>query len=143
MRIVLIAVFCLATGIAIGALAFKTKPQGGAAAETKSADKPVNWKMGSAYPGALVQLGSLGKDLSSKLGRVSGGSIKLRFYEPGALVPPPACSMRYRKARSTPPGRHPATGSARTARLRCFLPCPSGRQPENTAPGIITAVAKS
>jgi len=87
MRIVLIAVFCLATGIAIGALAFKTKPQGGAAAETKSADKPVNWKMGSAYPGALVQLGSLGKDLSSKLERVSGGSIKLRFYEPGALVP--------------------------------------------------------
>jgi TRAP-type mannitol/chloroaromatic compound transport system substrate-binding protein len=52
------------------------------------AQEPVRWKMGSAFPGKLIQLGSLGKSLSEKLERISGGNIQLKFFEPNALVPP-------------------------------------------------------
>ncbi len=47
----------------------------------------VRLKMGSTYPSKLVQLGSLGKELEKNLNTMSGGSIKVKFYEPGALVP--------------------------------------------------------
>lgn len=47
----------------------------------------IRWKMGSAYPSRLVQLGSLGVDLSKNVERISGGTFELKFYEPGALVP--------------------------------------------------------
>jgi len=53
-----------------------------------AADKRVNWKMGSAFPSKLVQLGSLGVSLSKKIERVSGGNVRLKFFEPNALVPP-------------------------------------------------------
>lgn len=78
----------IAIGLAAGAVLFKSaSPTSEPEQAAITADKPLNWKMGSAYPGALTQLGSLGKDLSRKIDRVSGGSFKLRFYEPGALVP--------------------------------------------------------
>lgn len=48
----------------------------------------VRWKMGSAFPSKLVQLGSLGVSLSKKLERISGGDIRIQFFEPNALVPP-------------------------------------------------------
>ncbi|MHA1600176.1 MAG: TRAP transporter substrate-binding protein, partial [Alphaproteobacteria bacterium] len=44
--------------------------------------------MASAFPGKLIQLGSLGKSLSDKIKRVSGGNLQLKFFEPKALVPP-------------------------------------------------------
>jgi TRAP-type mannitol/chloroaromatic compound transport system substrate-binding protein len=53
-----------------------------------AAEKRVKWKMGSAFPSKLVQLGSLGVSLSRKIERVSGGNIRLKFFEPNALVPP-------------------------------------------------------
>ena len=52
------------------------------------AGEGVRWKMASAFPGKLVQLGSLGRSLSKKLKRISGGDIRLEFFEPYALVPP-------------------------------------------------------
>ncbi|MEM7226301.1 MAG: TRAP transporter substrate-binding protein [Pseudomonadota bacterium] len=48
----------------------------------------VNWKMGSAFPSKLVQLGSLGVSASEKIERISDGNIRLKFFEPHALVPP-------------------------------------------------------
>jgi len=51
-------------------------------------DDRVTLKMGSAFPSKLVQLGSLGKSLSEKVERISGGSVRLKFFEPHALVPP-------------------------------------------------------
>ena len=48
----------------------------------------VNWKMGSAFPSKLVQLGSLGVSASEKIEKISGGNIRLKFFEPHALVPP-------------------------------------------------------
>ena len=59
-------------------------PAGQAAAQ----DERVKWKMGSAFPSKLVQLGSLGVSLSDKIERVSGGNIQIKFFEPHALVPP-------------------------------------------------------
>jgi len=48
----------------------------------------VSWKMGSAFPGKMVQLGSLGTSLSNKISRISGGNFEVKFFEPNALVPP-------------------------------------------------------
>ena len=73
----------LATALAVGG-ALSLAVAGGA----QAADKRVNWKMGSAFPSKLVQLGSLGKSLSAKVERISGGNIRLKFFEPHALVPP-------------------------------------------------------
>lgn len=53
-----------------------------------AADDPVRWKLASTYSSKLVQLGTLGKNLTEKLDRVSGGNIKIKFFEPHALVPP-------------------------------------------------------
>lgn len=78
----------VALGIGIGAFFFQQNsaeplpPEPGVAVE-----KPIKWKMGSAYPGAIIQIGSLGKELTKKVERISGGTFKIRFYEPGALVP--------------------------------------------------------
>ena len=52
-----------------------------------NAQERVRWKMGSTYPGSLTQLGTLGKRVDDNIDEVSGGNIKIKFYEPGALVP--------------------------------------------------------
>ena len=48
----------------------------------------VHWKMASAYPSSLPQLGTLAKKLERDIWRVSDGLLEVKFYEPGALVPP-------------------------------------------------------
>jgi TRAP-type mannitol/chloroaromatic compound transport system substrate-binding protein len=53
-----------------------------------AADKPVKWKMAATFASTLPQLGTLGKRLEAEIAKVSGGNIELRFFEPGALVPP-------------------------------------------------------
>ncbi len=50
-------------------------------------DKKVKWKMASTFPSSLAQIGTLGVRLQNQLDVVSGGNIKVKFYEPGALVP--------------------------------------------------------
>ena len=52
-----------------------------------SADAQTRWRMASTYPSQLVQLGTLGVQLSEELEKVSGGEFQLRLYEPGALLP--------------------------------------------------------
>lgn len=49
--------------------------------------KDVNWNMVSVYPTSLTLVGEGAKKLVDKVERASGGSIKLKLYEPGALVP--------------------------------------------------------
>ncbi len=48
----------------------------------------LHWKMGSAYASALPQLGTLAKKLDRDIWRVSNGMLEIKFFEPGALVPP-------------------------------------------------------
>ncbi|MXX21956.1 MAG: TRAP transporter substrate-binding protein [Rhodospirillales bacterium] len=43
--------------------------------------------MPSTFPGNLVILGSGGKEFVERIEEVSGGTINIQFFEPGALVP--------------------------------------------------------
>ena len=47
-----------------------------------------HWKMASAYASTLPQLGTLAKKLDRDIWRVSNGMLEIKFFEPGALVPP-------------------------------------------------------
>jgi TRAP-type mannitol/chloroaromatic compound transport system substrate-binding protein len=51
----------------------------------------VRWKMQSAFGGQLPHLGTAGKRLTENMERVSDGTFRLEFYEPGALVPALEC----------------------------------------------------
>jgi len=51
------------------------------------AQQRQRWKMASAYPGAMVHLGPGGKHVAETISTLSQGSLEMRFYEPGALVP--------------------------------------------------------
>jgi len=75
-------IFALAT-IGVGA-ALSTLP-------AEAADSPVRWKMQSWFPSKAPHAGSTGKDIETKLERLSGGTFKVRFHEPGALIPPNQC----------------------------------------------------
>jgi TRAP-type mannitol/chloroaromatic compound transport system substrate-binding protein len=48
----------------------------------------VRWKMASTFPGNLNIIGEGGINFTKRLETVSGGNIKIKFFEPGALVPP-------------------------------------------------------
>ena len=56
---------------------------GGAIAQ----DKKVRWKMASAFPGTLDVVGETGPRFSKVIDRISGGTLEIKFFEPGALVP--------------------------------------------------------
>ncbi len=53
----------------------------GASAET------VKINMASAFPGSLIQLGESGVRFQDTVNTISGGDIKVKFFEPNALVP--------------------------------------------------------
>lgn len=50
--------------------------------------EPVKLNMPSTFPGSLIQLGQAGVRLQNNLNLISGGDIKVKFFEPKALVPP-------------------------------------------------------
>ncbi len=52
------------------------------------AEPPVRWKMASAFPARLVQLGSLGRSFTAKLERISGRSFVIEMLAPNTLVKP-------------------------------------------------------
>lgn len=53
-----------------------------------AADKPVLLKLPVAFPTSLPGLGSTAKWLSDEVGDLSGGSIKIKVYEPKKLIAP-------------------------------------------------------
>jgi TRAP-type mannitol/chloroaromatic compound transport system substrate-binding protein len=55
--------------------------------ETNSVEKKVRWKMASTFSGSLTQLGTLGVRFQNQIGKVSNNNIKVKFFDPGALVP--------------------------------------------------------
>ncbi|MCW5751715.1 MAG: TRAP transporter substrate-binding protein [Alphaproteobacteria bacterium] len=59
----------------------------GVATAASAQDKRVRLQLSSTYPSSLAQLGTLGVNMTKKLSRASGGTIDMRFTEPGALVP--------------------------------------------------------
>ncbi len=55
------------------------------------AQKKVTWKMASAFGSKLPHLGTSATRFADNIKVMSGGSLELRFYEPGALVPALEC----------------------------------------------------
>lgn len=56
--------------------------------EAVVANEPVNFKLASTYPSTLTILGTMAKRFEEQINIISGGNIKFRFFEPGALSPP-------------------------------------------------------
>jgi TRAP-type mannitol/chloroaromatic compound transport system substrate-binding protein len=56
-----------------------------------SAQETVRWKMQSAFASSLPHLGASGVRFSKDIERMSGGKFDLKFFEPGALIPPLEC----------------------------------------------------
>lgn len=88
----------LIIGLVLGALADRfllgsdeemTAGESAMAPETPAAtaEDPIKLKMASAYSGTLVMVGTLGHKLVDNLDAISGGSLKVEFFDPGALVP--------------------------------------------------------
>ena len=55
--------------------------------EAAPAAKKVTLKMASVFPSSLQLLGDSAVKLSKTVEEVSGGTLELKFFEPGALVP--------------------------------------------------------
>ena len=56
-----------------------------------TAQEKIRWKMQSAFGSSLTHLGTSGVRFSKDIERMSGGKFEVKFYEPGALIPPLEC----------------------------------------------------
>ena len=56
-----------------------------------SAQDKIRWKMQSAFASSLTHLGPSGVRFSKDIERMSGGKFEIKFFEPGALIPPLEC----------------------------------------------------
>lgn len=54
-------------------------------------DKPVRWNMQSWFPSKLPHAGTIAKETEARINLISRGNIQIKFFEPGALMPPPQC----------------------------------------------------
>ena len=62
-----------------------------AVATDAGAQEKVRWKMQSAFASSLPHLGPSGNRFTKDIERMSGGKFEIKFYEPGALIPPLEC----------------------------------------------------
>jgi TRAP-type mannitol/chloroaromatic compound transport system substrate-binding protein len=60
-------------------------------ATSASAQDKISWKMQSAFGSTLTHLGPSGVRFVKDLERMSGGKFDVKFFEPGALIPPLEC----------------------------------------------------
>ena len=56
--------------------------------DAPEAAQSVRWKMASAYAGSTPIIGPSMKEMLERIRTSSDGSLDIRFFEPGALVPP-------------------------------------------------------
>ena len=56
-----------------------------------NAQEKVRWKMQSAFGSQLPHLGTSAVRFAKNVERLSGGKLEIKFYEPGALIPPLEC----------------------------------------------------
>lgn len=62
----------------------------GVVGAAESADR-VRWKMQSAFGSKLSIVGEVAARYEGLMDRISGGEVKIKFFEPGALIPPLEC----------------------------------------------------
>jgi len=113
----------LKTGLAIGLAGGFMLAAGGPADAAK-----VRWKMQSAFGSKLPHLGTSGVRFVKNVSDMSSGNIKVKFYEPNALVPALECFDAVSKGALescwTTPGYHTAKYPA----LSFFTTVPFGPQ---------------
>jgi TRAP-type mannitol/chloroaromatic compound transport system substrate-binding protein len=78
-----LAVLGVVAGFVVGLAASWTQPA--------EAQRTVRWKMASAFGGKLPHIGTSGPRFSENIKIMSGGTLELKFFEPGALVPALEC----------------------------------------------------
>ena len=99
-------------------------------------DKKVRLQMQSNFASTLALLGPNANYTVDQIKKLSDGSIDIKFFEPGALVPPgQAFDAVSPRARSMPPGRRRASGPARTSPSPSSRPCRSARASASISPG--------
>ena len=70
--------------VALGALVLGASP-------ADAQDQRVRWKMQSAFGSTLPHAGTSAVRFSKNIERLSGGTFEIKFFEPGALIPPLEC----------------------------------------------------
>ena len=79
---------------------------------TPAEARKVRWKMQSAFGSKLVHLGPSGVRFTEDVKILSGGDLIIKFFEPGALIPPLECFDSVSKGAIescwTTPGYHTA-----------------------------------
>ena len=81
----------LVVGLLIGSFALQSggdQQEAGGQIEVASSQEVVNWSMPSSFPGTMILDGSGGKDFEENVRVLSDGTLNIRFFDPGALVPP-------------------------------------------------------
>ena len=53
--------------------------------------KKVKWKMQAAFASTLAHLGPAGQRIANYVTTISNKRFELKFFEPGALIPPLEC----------------------------------------------------
>ena len=76
-----------APGSKISSSPGNTGQPGAKLANSNNIEKPVKWKLASAFPSEMPLSGSLGLTMIDRLKEISSGKIEVEFHEPGALVP--------------------------------------------------------
>ena len=103
----------------------------------------VRLNMGSTFPSGLVQLGSLGKRLETASKAVSGGTLELKFFEPGALVPALELFDAVSNGSVDAGWSVPGYWQGKEPAWRWSRPSRSGLRLANMPPGCSTSAARS
>ena len=81
------AVLCSAVSLLVAACGERSpSPTTGAPAEAQPA-RTVQLNMASVFPTSLTLIGEAAPQFAARVKRASGGSIEIKVFEPGALVP--------------------------------------------------------
>ena len=91
MRNVILLIVGIVVGLGAGYAAWKQSGETamvGDSVPAAASQSSVKMKMASSFPSSMVQIGSMGVHLSKSIDEVSGGAFDVKFFEPGALVPP-------------------------------------------------------
>src|SRR4029434_1601022 len=91
-----------------------------------NAQEKVRWKMPRAFGGQLPHLGTSGVRFSKNVERLSGGKLEIKFYEPGALIPPLECFDAVAKGSIESCWTHPGHHTGKYPALAFFTTVPFG-----------------
>ena len=86
----------------------------------------INWRMTSVYSGSLPVLGELPKRIESAISQISDGQFKIKFHEPGTMVPPQDLFEAVRSGAIQAGFSSPALWAEKVPALQLFSSIPFG-----------------